>query len=123
MKYFSGQAACGSCGKVLTTATNVPEDQLYAAADAVSSKAFCPGHSKNANLDFQWTETPAPRAAPAVAPVEAPAPVVDVLPAPVVRLNADGIAYEDLERIEREDAEQAERERLSVEARNGTARS
>lgn len=97
MKLYSGIAKCGTCGKELTKAVNVPESELFDAAQSASSRAFCPGHSKNANLDFAWTEQAATLPTPAVAERATDAPPPPVASEPP-KLTPDGIALEDLAR-------------------------
>ena len=112
MKFYSGIVKCGTCGVALSKAINVPEDQCLNAAIAASDRAFCPGHSKNSNLDFEWVAQPGVVDPPPAVPIAdrefrggminmpeeiATAPmVVDVeVPAPP-KVTADGIALEDL---------------------------
>jgi hypothetical protein len=72
MKFYSGIVKCATCGVALSKAINVPEDRLLDAAISASSRAFCAGHSKNSNLDFEWLAQPEGQIAP---PAPPPVPV------------------------------------------------
>ena len=115
MKLYSGIVKCGTCGVALSRAVNVPEDRLLDAAISASDRAFCAGHSKNSNLDFEWItqegqiSPPAPASVPVEertfrggminmpedAPPTPPTPQQGEIPAPP-QVTPDGIAIADL---------------------------
>ncbi len=90
MRFFTGIVKCATCGVALSKAVNVPETETLTAAIAASSRAFCEGHSKNSNLDFEWVAQEGKLPTPPSAP-EPEAPAVEEK-----KFTADGIALEDL---------------------------
>lgn len=96
MKLYSGIVKCGTCGKELGKVTNVPEDtegRIAAMTDA-SRNAFCPGHSRNLNIEIPaWDLQDGP-----IAKVASEARDTVASPAPEAPKLIDGIAEEDFAR-------------------------
>lgn len=60
MKFFSGIVKCVTCEKPLGKTVDVPESDLLVAMNQAATRSFCPGHSKNTNIDIDWKEQAPP---------------------------------------------------------------
>lgn len=105
MRYYVAKVSCSTCGKALMKSAVIPEDRLLDAAKAASSRAFCEGHSRNSNLNFDWQAVEAPMAK-TEAPTAGDAPavvIVEVAPPAPPATDDHGIPLSELHRLELEE--------------------